>query len=592
MHTNENSVTPPVTAQIAQVHKQRLELLAMPGDEALECILNARHPAALVHALPIEDFYFLINDIGIHDALPLLALASSHQWEYILDIEIWEKERLSPYAGLCWIDTLLKANPKRYLKWALENHIPLFELLLFRNIEVYLREPGFDPNDLYDDLFTVDDLFYVRFKPPPQLHSSDDENAGNVESHELILQNLMEQLAAYDYTQYQKILLEFASVIPAEVEEEAYRLRNVRLAERGFLPYYKAIGVYQPLQPEEIDPSFKKYFSKNRPSEVLPPVPGSDLKGTLKLIDASNLFVDALLTIDADHILHQLQSEFAGLCNLVAVADQKKIKHREQLQKIVTKTGAYLNIGLEYLCEDNPSSYRTDRLSRYRELIIKIPLSQIFRVGYGKVLELKWKAQKWRRDSWFENAGLPLTFWDEAWMGVLGGLLIRRPLFFDDYRTGQLYREFKEVDDIKTAEAVLNQIMGVDALFFHKALPPPPQTNTLLTWKNYLLTLWAQHFLGLDDSSLQPLSSTQLERLLAAFRSDWKKSLKTDANTRNSLWNWLVNRTHLSDDELWQHLGTLPDDLLDAVKDEYSRIAAGDIDPRYVQLFLTDSNSI
>jgi len=596
MHAKEDSVTPTVAAQIALIHKECLELLAMPGDEALEHILNARQPAALVHALPVEDFYFLMNDIGLHDALPLLALASFHQWEYILDIELWEKERLSSYAGLCWIDALLKADPQRYIKWALENHIPLFELLLFRNIEVYLREPGFDPNDLYDDLFTVDDVFYVRFKPPPLIHSQDDEDAGNIESPELILQNLMAQLAAYDYTEYQKVLLEFASVIPAEVEEEAYRLRNVRLAERGFLPYYEAIGVYQPLQPDEIDPSLKKYFGKTRPSEAITPVSKSDPKGPLKLIDASNLFVDALMTIDADHILHQLQSEFAGLCNQVAVADKKKIKNREQLQKIVAKTGAYLNIGLEYLSENNPSSHQTDRLSRFRKLIIKTPLSQIFRVGYGKVLVLKWKAQKWRHDSWFDNAGLPLTFWDEAWLGVLGGLLIHRPLFFDNYRTGQLYREFKGVDDIKATDAVLNQIMGVDALFSQMALPPPPLTNTLLTWRNLLLTLWAQHFLGLDDNSLQPLSAAQLDRLLAAFRSDWKKSLKTDANTRRSLWDWLINalsdKMHLADDELKQYLGPLPDELLDAVKDEYGHIAAKDIDPRYVQLFLTDSNSI
>ncbi|MDM8555791.1 DUF6178 family protein [Desulfococcaceae bacterium HSG7] len=596
MHANGDSITPTVAAQIALIHKERLELLAMSGDEALERILNARNPAALVHALPAEYFYFLINDIGIHDALPLLSLGAFHQWEYILDIELWDKERLSPYTGLYQIDALLKADPQRYLKWTLENHISLFELLLFKNIEVYLREPGFDPNDLYDDLFTVDDVFYVRFKPPQSmrhLDNDEDEDSGNVESPELILRNLMEQLATYDYAQYQQVLLESASVIPAEVEEEAYRLRNVRLAEKGFLPYDEAIGVYQPLHPQEIDFSCKKYFGKNRPSEIRTSVSQSELKGPLKLIETSNLFADALLTIDAEHILNELQSEFAGLCNLIAVADQEKIKNRKLLQQIVTKTGAYLNIGLEYLSEYNQSSHQTDRLSRFRKLIIKIPLSQIFRVGYGKVLELKWKAQKWQSNSWFDNAGLALTFWDEAWLGVLGGLLIRRPLFFDNYRTGKLYREFNDIDDIKATEVVLNQIMAIDALFSEMALPLPPRTDVLLTWKNYLLTLWAQHFLGLDDHSLQPLSAAQLDRLLKAFRLDWKKSLKTDEKTRRSLRNWLINK--LSDEKSAFPMtdsnsiqAQLLDELLDTVKDEYSRIAAKDIDSRYVHLFVTD----
>jgi len=585
MHANEDSAAPAVDAQITLIHKERLALLAMPGDEALEHILNARHPAALVHALTVEDLYFLINDIGIHDALPLISLASFRQWEYMMDIEIWENERLSSDAGLCQLDMLLKAAPQRCIKWALEKHISLLELLLFRNIEVYLREPGFDPTDLDGTLFTIDDVFYVRFKPPPLTPPSDGDNAGSIENHELILQNLLEQLAAYDYPTFQQVLLESASVIPAEVEEEAYRLRNVRLAEKGFLPYYEAIGVYQPLQPEEIKSSSEKYFGLNRSSEIRTPVPIYPIE----LFDSSNLFIEAFRTIDAGHILHQLQSELAGLCNQVAVADQEKIKTRPQLQKIVAKTGAYLNIGLEYLCDDNPSSPLSDRLSHYRELIIKTPLSQIFRVGYGKVLELKWKAQKWKDGSWFENTGLALTFWDEEWLGVLGGLLIRRPLFFDNYRTGELYREFTDVDDIKTTEAILDQMIGVDTLFALMA-PPPPLTNTLLTWKNFLLTLWAQHFLGLDDHSLQPLSAPQLDRLLAAFRSDWKKTLKTDTNTRKSLWNWLVNKTNLSDNEINQHIGSLPDDLLNAVKDEYSRVN-DTIDPRYVQLFLTNPNA-
>ena len=36
-------------------------------------------------------------------------------------------------------------------------------------------------------------------------------------------------------------------VIPAEAEEEAFRQRNVRLAEKGLLPFEEAVGIYQPL---------------------------------------------------------------------------------------------------------------------------------------------------------------------------------------------------------------------------------------------------------------------------------------------------------------------------------------------------------
>ena len=38
----------------------------------------------------LEDFYFLIHEIGIEDSLPLLSLASNRQMEYLLDLEVWE----------------------------------------------------------------------------------------------------------------------------------------------------------------------------------------------------------------------------------------------------------------------------------------------------------------------------------------------------------------------------------------------------------------------------------------------------------------------------------------------------------------------
>jgi len=63
----------------------------------------------------------------------------------------------------------------------------------------------------------------------------------------------LEKLAGYDFIQYQKVFLETIHVLPAETEEEAYRLRTVRLAEKGFLPFSEAVGIYKPMTPDEIE---------------------------------------------------------------------------------------------------------------------------------------------------------------------------------------------------------------------------------------------------------------------------------------------------------------------------------------------------
>ena len=41
---------------------ERKKILSLPPKKALERILDAPQPAALVHSIPEEDFYFLIHD--------------------------------------------------------------------------------------------------------------------------------------------------------------------------------------------------------------------------------------------------------------------------------------------------------------------------------------------------------------------------------------------------------------------------------------------------------------------------------------------------------------------------------------------------
>ncbi len=64
--------------------------------------------------------------------------------------------------------------------------------------------------------------------------------------------------------------------------------------------------------------------------------------------------------------------------------------------------------------------------------------------------------------AWFARQGLSLTFWDEGKLGVLGGLLVKKPLYFDNYQTGRrMYRDFGTVEDLKRAEATLDDVMAM-----------------------------------------------------------------------------------------------------------------------------------
>ena len=300
------------------------------------------------------------------------------------------------------------------------------------------------------------------------------------------------------------------------------------------MPFDKAIGIYQPLKPRDFEKQSVKYTVKDDERRQLLPVPLYHA-GMLK---EDNLFTGALKRIEMNEVLEQIQTEFAGLCNQIVAADQETIRDREALSAIVKKACGYLNIGLEVLAaEGTPID-----INRAAALIQKYPLAGIFRVGYGLALELKWKAERWRKTSWFEKEGLFLNFWDQAGMGVLGGLFITKPLFYDNYATGVLYREFICSDDVEKTEKVLNEIIYLDELLALAAVIPEQISDAFLTYKNLILTLWARNYLGLSEKPAA-LTLDEFKRFFDDLWSGEGKPRKTSRKMKEAFLHWLADKT-------------------------------------------------
>ncbi|MBW2012161.1 MAG: hypothetical protein JRI32_11245, partial [Deltaproteobacteria bacterium] len=395
---------------------------------------------------------------------------------------------------------------------------------------------------------------------------------------------------------------------PSEFEEEAYRLRNVRLAEKGFLPFDEAIGIYQPLSDRQIKNSGKKYISNpyewhNMPRPLLYPE---------KMMETDDYFAGSLKVIETDDLLHQIQTEFAGLCNQIITADQKKIRSCEELRDVVKKACGFLSIGLQRLIEN---SEKPD-LSQGAELIRRFHLSDIFRAGYGVVSKVKRRAENWLVQSWFMQNELPLSFWDEEWLGVLGGLLVKKPLFFDNYKTGVLYREFacpdetgvlyREFacpDDIDETERILSSIIALDDLFSMMEIKLKPLSSGFMTYKNLLLTLWVKDYLDLPDKSEIPVSIDfgEFKRFFAELfpershtacsGSDESDSMKPKPDNisismKESFLNWVSKKCGLDPFEITSKLGQCLEDLFAEMESAYGQVLLKDLDPRYIQMFL------
>ncbi|MGW8187209.1 MAG: DUF6178 family protein, partial [Desulfobacterales bacterium] len=484
-----------IPARIAELGRQRKELLSLPPEETMQRILESAQPAALVHSFPEQDLYFLIHDIGTEDALPLLALASDRQWEYVLDIESWHRDRLEPVALTRWFDLLYRADARRTVKWLIEQKAELLTLCLFKNIEVRVAGHDQDPSEFGEDFFTLDSVFYVRITG--SLFASESE-LGDIEkkNYRDFLKKLIQSLAAFDHVAYQALLLETAHIMPAESEEERYRLRNVRLAEKGFLPFEEAVGVYQPLTARQLAGRNHKILPRTAAGNnaPVPLYPSGEL-------ESGSIFSGALAKIEDEAVLEQLQSEFAGLCNRIIAADFAPVHSKDDLRAVVKKANDFLSIGLETLAAETDANGRS--VSHLMAAMVQWhPLSDIFRVGYGRVLELKWRTQRWLDRSWFAGQGLSLTFWGEDWLGVLGGLLVKKPMFFDNYVSGRMYRDFSTVDELQQTASALDTVIACDHLFSLLTIPPELlSARRFLTFKNLILTLWALDRVGCTEKN-------------------------------------------------------------------------------------------
>jgi len=179
-------------------------------------------------------------------------------------------------------------------------------------------------------------------------------------------------------------------------------------------------------------------------------------------------------------------------------------------------------------------------------------------------------------------------------MGVLGGVLLKKPLYYDNYRTGVLYREFASPEDLAQTEGVLREVQAVDHLLGILTPPIPAAGRPAgLTWKSLVLTRWARHRLGLTTDALQPLAVKAFrpffDSLFGGAAAGAAGPRRIPDSVKADFLAWLSEETGLKDHELSVTLGGIFEDLFRELETEYGRVAAKDMDPRFVQLFLLTS---
>lgn len=476
------------------------ELHALTGTKILGRITELKNPRKLVQSLSSGDFFWLVKKVGEEDCLPLLELASEAQWQYLLDLEIWRKDRVDMAHTWSWIKRLQQADSKRLVRWLFREGETLASCQLDRSIEVIVGSQDDEVYDLPEDYFSLDGVFHIRV--------TDSE-------HREAIENIIREMAKEDYDRYQALLLSLTGLIPAELEEMMSRLKNVRLAEHGFLPREEAMSVYAPLDPGAL--------SLEKP-EVLPGILEDeeirDLVPALPLYhtETKNILTEVTSKIEDPVFMDKIRLEFAGLCNQIMSADGLLVPELDVLVSSCQRAARVLNLALERLCGRDRS--KAEQVLRAHSFV------DLFRVGFGLTLKLNWEAERWLKESWFFGQGLDSDFWGEQWGGTLAGLLDKRPQQYLGLKGKEAYKDFEWLSELGESLEDLRRLMVLDGLIERLAASYPMDEELMdspeLTFRPILFNLWSRLLLDLQPS-FSGLSLEQAKTLFLRLRAGGEK---------------------------------------------------------------------
>ena len=97
--------------------KDQLDMvLKTRGKERLHYLFLSENPEQLVQQLPELEVFLTVKEVGERDSLELISLTTSEQFQYLLDLDFWKKDRLDPEKVLHWMELLVESGEKKVIK--------------------------------------------------------------------------------------------------------------------------------------------------------------------------------------------------------------------------------------------------------------------------------------------------------------------------------------------------------------------------------------------------------------------------------------------------------------------------------------------
>lgn len=540
--------------QLARALSDIAQPMLPSGDAAqqIKALIERDDTDAAVKALDPQTLFNLIKAAGFDQGVDLIPYTTPDQMQAFFDFDTWRRDQLLSARMHRWVGALIEETSDAQFKLVVrELDSELLAIYFKRGLQVYLTDNGRIPEDVPDEAVLSPDFQYALIYPEDESHATN-------------LRNIINRLFELDRVLAWTLIEAVRWELPSEMEEYAYRWRNARLQDHGFVPKDEAMAVYRLLDPVALREQIEQNIPNTKPALQTPA--HQDLPTVLTSEFSDEFFILQILgVIEDQHKVRELLYELHGLTNRTLIADGIEPGELNSGRQVIRRTLGYLSLGLEHLSRA--------KHERAQEIVQQLALRDILRAGYTIVVRLQHQArQLLHRPTLTMVDGQEYSLLNDDERALMEGLMRQRPTFAKSPDDFDLFKHQAQVDQaaLRLGELAIKQLWLFGAqrqsieqlatLIYHDSLLIEPVDVTF----DMCMTTTIAMLMARGQPELAPLTpadfSTLLEALaLAPWEADpaaYFNPILTEAtrvlptNSSPLLARWIMQRVEALKDEL------------------------------------------
>ncbi len=420
------------------------------ADEVANQIIEDPAAARWMPSVPSPLVHRLISEVGMGDAGELLELCSSEQVREVLDLELWQVDRLKGSEALDWVhflSTLSHAVAMRHIRGL---DVEFLGWLLLRWCRIYLVEDGNFPDEPEGVGWTSPDQWFVV------------EVLGGDKAQCDQIIDLLDRLYRDDPDEARRMLQNLLWELPSELEEYSYRWRTGRLEDLGFANPQASLLIYTYLDPGAVTLDEGTADRALRADSE----PAVQTGGALTVLvgdPGESFWTRATAAIPDGEERERISRALLTVANFALAADRVPPADTEAAGRSMADLHHRLSLGLEHLCGGD--------LTLAVAALGNVALMRLARLGHSLALDLRRALLGLQREGKLGHRPGSAARLDPPLRRQISGLLRPRPRFHDT-RTGN-HRAFHTLEEVAQARTWIARTHNLTALGDQMGLPDP-----------------------------------------------------------------------------------------------------------------------